>query len=634
MGARGVQGAVEDVREDGWVLGWAFDPSDPAPLSVRVELAGRVVAEAAADIARADIQRAFARDLAGFRLHAAALAGLPAARIIADVRVIAATGSGPREVTRWSRLLARLEERAEAEARAALLARLQGPEARATLRGELAEGGIAAAAPRLAPLLDMAESAAATPEGRLCRAALALAEARFADCLAQVTEPMLDALDAEGPALAAAAAELRVKAAYAQGEIARAAGFLDAAAARGWAVEATLAAAIRRRVAEAAEPGPALQLPPGLTLVLTGDFAEARPRWGAVGLGLEDAPPGFDRIIAALDQVPQDRRHLVASIAGMGFLRLIGRLRFARITFFDPNVAEIAKLVQVRATILATPHDAFDGFRALDSAIRRGFGGFYLPGALGGIRIAREEFRAVADGRATPAETLLSPLDHPGRAWQPTAEEYARARENLAEAFDHALHLAPPPIAHGMFGIAWLGALDIGDAALRAAVGSAHVAPLRATGDNAAALDAGMHRAWRARDLAGNHRMVWVQGGQPGATPDGIGQAMAWATFRDAPDVAAGACVMLDGLLGAADGPAEGAALLAQALDLAAGRAGRVIVAEDAAREAAARQIAGRALRPAFELAETAYTPGPRAAREQVLLALQKAGEQAAEPED
>jgi hypothetical protein len=614
MGARGVRGAVEDVREDGWVAGWAFDPADPAPLGIRLELAGRVVAETTAELPRADILKAFGRDRAGFRIHAAALAGLPAARILAEARVVAATASGPREVTRWNRLVGRLEERAEAEARAGLLARLRGPEARAALREELMARPAAEAAAGLAPLLDEAPGAAATPEGQLCRALSALADGGFAACLALVTVPVLEALDAASPALAGAAADVRVKAAYAEGEIARAGRFLDEAAARGWPVEATGAAAIRQRLAEAAEPAPALPLPPGLTLVLTGGFAAALPRWGAVGLGLEDAPPGFDRIIAALDQVPEDRRHLVATVAGMGFLRLIGRLRFARITFFDPNVAEIAKLAQLRAAILATPHDAFDGFRALDGAIRRGFGDFYLPGGLGSIRIAREEFRAVADGRATPAETLLSPLDHPGRAWQPTAEEYALARENLAEAFDHALHLAPPPIAHGMFGIAWLGALDIDDAALRAAVGSAHVAPLRATGDNEAALDAGMHRAWRARDLAGNHRMVWVHDGSRDATPD----------------VVAGACVVLDGLLAKADG----AALLAQALDLAAVHAGRVIVAEDATHAAAARAIAGRALRPAFELVETAYAPGPRDAREQLLLAFQKAGEQAAEAED
>lgn len=628
MGARGVRGAVEDVREDGWVTGWAFDPADAAPLGIRLELAGRVVAEATADLPRADILKAYARDRAGFRLHAAALAGLPAARVLAETRVVAATAAGAREVTRWTRLVTRLEERAAAEAQAALLARLQGPEARAALRDELAAETLPEAAARLAPFLEAAPGAAATPEGRLCRAALALAQERFADCCALLGGPVLEALDAASPALAGAGAELRVKAAYARGEIARAGGFLDAAAARGWPVEATVAAAIRQRLAEAMQPAPALPLPPGLTLVLTGGFAAALPRWGAVGLGLEDAPPGFERILAALDQVPEDRRHLVATVAGMGFLRLIARLRFARVTFFDPNIVELAKLAQLRATILATPHDAFDGFRALDGAIRRGFGDVYLPGALRGIRIARQDFRAVADGRATPAETLLSPLDHPGRAWQPTPEDYALARENLAEAFDNALHLAPPPVAEGMFGIAWLGALDIDDAALRAAMGSAHVAPLRATGDNEAALDAGMHRAWRVRDLAGNHRLVWVRGASREALSNGAGTT--WAAFRDMPDAAAGACVVLDGLLG----EAEGAALLAEALDLAAGRAGRVILAEDAVRAATARKIAGRALRPAFELVETAFAPGPRDAREQVLLAFQKAGEQEAEAED
>lgn len=612
------------------MVGWAFDPADPAPLTVRLELAGRIVSEQLADIPRADILKAFGREQAGFRITAEALAGLPAARILAEARVVAAGAGGAREVTRWSRLVARLEERAEAEARAALLARLQGPEARHALRGELMARPAAEAVAGLAPLLDAAPGAAATPEGRLCRAVIALADGRFADCLALVTGAVLDALEAASPALAATAADVRVKAAYARGEIARAAGFLDAAAARGWAVEATTAAAIRQRRAEAAEAAPALPLPPGLTLVLNDGFAAALPRWGAVGLGLEDSPPGFERIVAALEQVPEGRRHLVATVGGMGFLRLIGRLRFARVTLFDPNVAELAKAAQARAAILATPHDAFDGFRALDGAIRCGFGAFYLPGALHGIRIETRDFHATADGRAAPAETLLSPLDHPGRVWQPTAEDYALARENLAEAFDHALHLAPPPLAHGMFGIAWLGALDVTDAALRAALGSPHVAPLRAAGDNAAALDAGLHRVWRALDLAGNHRTVRLRAAAEDAAPDPFGRSMGWAAFRDAPEDAHGGCLVLDGLLGDAAGETR----LAEALAHAAGRYERIVVAEDGALAAAAKAIAGRALRPDFELFETAFAPGPRDAREQVLLAFQKVGDQPAEPED
>lgn len=613
------------------MVGWAFDPADPAPLTVRLELAGRIVSEQLADLPRADILKAFGREQAGFRIRAEALAGLPAARILAEARVVAATAAGPRDVTRWTRLVARLEDRAQAEARAALLARLQGPEAREALRGELTARPTAAAAAGLAPLLDAAPGAAETPEGRLCRALTALADGCFADCLTLVTEAVLDALDAASPALAGTAADVRVKAAYARGEIARAAGLLDEAVARGWAVDATTAGAIRQRCAEAAEAAPALPLPAGLTLVLTGGFATPPlPRWGAVGVGLEDAPPGFERIVAALGEVPESRRHLIATVAGMGFLHLIGRLRFTRVTLFDPNVAELAKAAQVRAAILATPHDAFDGFRALDSAIRRGFRDFYLPGALRGIRIETRDFHAEADGRAAPTETLLSPLDHPERAWQPTAEEYDLARENLAEAFDHALHLAPPPLAHGMFGIAWLGALDMTDTALRAAVGSVHVVPLRAAGDNAAALDAGLHRAWRARDLAGNHRMVWVHGASRDAMPDASGVSMDWTAFGDAPEKAHGGCLVLDGVLGDAAGDAR----LAAALGHAAARYERIILAEDSARAAAAAAIAGRALRPDFELLETAFAPGPRDAREQVLLAFQKVADQPAEPED
>lgn len=620
-----MQGAVEAVR-DGWVSGWAFDPADPTPLGIRVELAGRLVATGEAALPRADILTAFGREQAGFRLHAAALQGVPVAQVLAALRVVATTPAGPREVSMWSRLVARLEEEARAEAMAVLLAQLQGPEAREALRERLAAAAPEQAAAELGPLLDQAPGAAATPEGVLCRAILAMAAGRVAACRALLTRTVAEALDAASPHMAALAAGLRLKAAYAEGDVVQAAGLLDEAARRGWPVEPTLAAAIRQRLAEAAEPPPALALPPGLTLVLTGAVAGppvAPMRSLAVGLGLEDAPDDLAGVLAALEQVPAGRRHLVAAVGGMGFLRLIGRLRFARITLFDPNLAELVAAAHARAEILATPHGAFDGFRALDGRLRRGFRDLYLPGALRDIRIARRDFHAVADGRVAPAETRLSPLDHPGRAWAPGAAEYALARENLASAFDHELHLAPPPLAPGMFGIVWLGGLEIGTAALLEALGSPHVAVLRAGGGNAAALEARLHREWRARDLAGNHRLLWLGAEAP------AGHAVTWEALRAEPAVAEGACLVLDRLDGAAGAPA-----LEEALALAARPCGRIVVVEEPGRAAAAAALARRVLRPEFEFMEEAFAPGPGSPRAQVLLAFQRAGEVPPEPED
>jgi hypothetical protein len=627
-----MKGVVENIRGT-VVVGWAFDPQDPTPLELRLEYGGKVVGSTTADIARGDIQQAFGRDLSGFRFDCAGLLGISPAQLLQKLRVVADTPQGPRPVPLWSRLTERLEQDASTEQKAARLGGMEREAARDFLRQCLADIKLQEMQATLWPALQLAKHLSDTPEFQACRGFIAYGREQFGDCVDLLTDDLLAQLAVQSEAVAMRGADLRIKAAYALGRFAQAAAFLAAAAARAWPADETTARAIRSRLAETDQPKPDFSLPAGYTLLLTGHFKwspDMFPHWGSVFMGTTDDPvASLPEIIAALEQIPAEKRHLVAIVGGMWFLRLIGRLRFGRITVFDSNVAELAKVAHARETVLRTEFADFDGFRGLDSMIRRAFSDFYLPAALRDVRIEKHGFHFTYDGRTTPVETTISPLDYPALAWQPTRQEYDLARENLATAFDKVLHLRIPRLAPGMFGVAYLTHVPFSRETLTRDLGSRHVIPIYARSmDNAAALDPHVYWEWRALDLAGPHRTVHLWAPEDSALCGGVyDEPFSLGATHDAfcnrADFPHGGCLIIHMYLSKRcdESVEERMRKLADVLTLAAPRYRRILVSENIAHEAAARQAADAVLRPAFELgAEPVYTPGLGQARRNVFL--------------
>jgi hypothetical protein len=289
-----------------------------------------------------------------------------------------------------------------------------------------------------------------------------------------------------------------------------------------------------------------------------------------------------------VESIPEAKRHLVAIVGGMWFLRLLGRLRFARITVFDTNVMELAKMAYARDIIVETDHGDFDGFRNLDGMIRRGFRDFYLPKSMDGFDIARKNFSFSYDGRVSPIDTIISPLDYPSLTWNPDKDEYDMARENLKRGFDRALHLRMPPVESGMFGVAYLSHVEFPHDVLVENLKTTHFIPIYARNmKNTTALDPRVYWDWHSLNLAGGMRTVHLWAPEDSGLKGGVhaGIYSLEATFDEFVGEMSfqhGGCLILPMYLskGHDQSPTERRAMVVQVLRRASSRYDRIIVSE------------------------------------------------------
>jgi hypothetical protein len=338
---------IIDYLTNEHVGGWVLDLDDPAPVQLSIMWADNQVARGVADRLRPDIESMFGRAATGFLVPLPAGIGYSNQEALAKLGVLASLAGESLPILWWDDLRHRIEAGAEDERREAHFATLPANEAVAFLLSRMSSFEPWGQANIIATLLGQRQDLPDDADLMLLKGYVAFEQERPTECMA-VLEPL--------PRLAAGTLKLehdqlawtlRLRAAYAVDALDEAGLAMAGMAARGYQPDRTLAAAIHAKMTR-----PRVQLPAlahgAYSITLTRDFKWGSPRfpqWGAVFTGTtDDTVEKLDAIVRLVEAVPAGERQLVTIIGGMWFLRLLGRLEFARIMTFDSNVMELAKM--------------------------------------------------------------------------------------------------------------------------------------------------------------------------------------------------------------------------------------------------------------------------------------------------